>query len=1274
MITLLIIWIAFKWKQLRQIHHHIKGRWYNYIRNWFTLQKYRKLFPKGRLDLHVWNNDDPKHRAIYPFPEEIDYEKPKKNQNEDLFVIGSNVKEKTTIEVYISRKPIINLTKDKQPKDKIHVYLNIRDNNNDVYTLDEVDVVDYSQTEYKACGLSFESLQPNKIARIKFRGYLKRNNEPELVFVRIRFLCLFYSKTFDHQRLFCSNFLAKELSKNKIDLIEPLLENKIEQFCQIKGTFQVETNKINELFFLGTVGRMFPKSNPITRSVTKICGFDKEGRGFQFGLVKMGQTKYRYGFMSHSGERFKLLTNITLTIEEMERLPLIDSYEFEVTFSKSTQNHKVIIKPWKDKWNLIKFNGIEGMCYIENRVLEKSEEVIPSNNERLPCKEMVVSLEQESSKSVELCGGKGASLARLRTLSKTCNEWNVPNAIVVTTNAHAKQIESLNNFQQKMTQLKNNVFKRMDVERTCNEMKQWFGEQSLNNDIKIQVIQMMENEFGNKWHEKKYAIRSSAVWEDSAEMSAAGQMTTFLGINGEQNVMKAIVKCWASQYGLVPIEYARGYGQPLDSLMAVVIQEMIDCDTAGVVFTASPIDGDERFMLITANFGLGESVVSASSDPDTFRLSVNIKSNSHESNKRSVKEIVERSIGKKALVTRLNSNPNHQSDDLSVGICNEKVDDNLTKQSVSDNNLISLGNICLQIHRHYGNPRDIEWGIKADKFYLLQSRPITNLDSNFTSYELMHEMDTPHMDEFEIYSRAHWGENFPGATSWIGAYNFLNGASWMRSQIEQGMKTAEDYNPFKPVLAFFGRHLTDPDILDAFKFMDANAAKPSLFVRIITPFALFIMIILNPRSLRKLKRRVFIEKFGEIVSKLDGVPLKDKQTIIYRTMQDFFPYMRVHGMATLGSSIKSLYLMKLFKSKTSNEQTFEHDHNLLMSHCNDVVSAEVPNLLRIVASQIEDKETFQNLSDQEALTILQDGKTEASKMFKTFLEKHGHRGYREFDPLYLTWGKNPLPCIQVIKSLLKNPSTLEPRKQKSIDELMNELHTPLTWWKRYLIKYWLLPLCRDGVGQRENTKSILIKIQDYYREAMWTLGENLLNEGILPEKDLIFYLKIDETQRLLNGERCPNLVMKARQRKRIYPEMDKLKFDEFIKGFRMAPKSVEKEIPQFTDDAFSLRGTAVTIGAIKARVCVAETIDEAINIKAGDILITYSTDIGWSPYFPLLSGIITEIGGTISHGAVIAREYGIPCLIAVEDACHHFKTGDIVYLDCANALVTKVLE
>ena len=119
---------------------------------------------------------------------------------------------------------------------------------------------------------------------------------------------------------------------------------------------------------------------------------------------------------------------------------------------------------------------------------------------------------------------------------------------------------------------------------------------------------------------------------------------------------------------------------------------------------------------------------------------------------------------------------------------------------------------------------------------------------------------------------------------------------------------------------------------------------------------------------------------------------------------------------------------------------------------------------------------------------------------------------------------------------------------------MSQIKTPLSWFKRTLIKYWLLKWCQDGVGFRENTKSLMVKMQNNLREALWEIAEQVVRVGYLPEADLLFFMKPDEIQRMLAGERNPLLVMKAKHRKRLYPQMNSMKFDEFVRGFRMAPK------------------------------------------------------------------------------------------------------------------------
>ena len=155
-----------------------------------------------------------------------------------------------------------------------------------------------------------------------------------------------------------------------------------------------------------------------------------------------------------------------------------------------------------------------------------------------------------------------------------------------------------------------------------------FGKQKMPKNLRETLIDHLQDVFGDKYESIRFAVRSSALSEDSGEMSSAGQMTTILGVKGLEAISDAVMKCWSSQFSFIAVEYKRGYGQEINSPMAVVIQEMVDSDTAGVIFTCDPITGDERSVLITANYGIGESVVSAMAEPDTIRLSINIEANS----------------------------------------------------------------------------------------------------------------------------------------------------------------------------------------------------------------------------------------------------------------------------------------------------------------------------------------------------------------------------------------------------------------------------------------------------------------------------------------------------------------------------------------------------------------------------------------------------------------------------------------------------------------------
>ncbi|CAG2105449.1 unnamed protein product [Medioppia subpectinata] len=615
--------------------------------------------------------------------------------------------------------------------------------------------------------------------------------------------------------------------------------------------------------------------------------------------------------------------------------------------------------------------------------------------------------------------------------------------------------------------------------------------------------------------------------------------------------------------------------------------------------------------------------------------------------------------------------------------------------------------------KHYGNARDIEWGLKGNQIFMLQSRPVTNLDNSYTDYEIMHELDSSHPTEFEIYSRAHWGENFPGASSWIcNQWFWANKSTFMRQAITNGINIDEDYNPFKEnmgiqynqvmfnlssgggfgdffaeypeskqthamVLSMFGHHIDDKDVLQLFRQKRVELNKPSFIGKVRMTYFLINSLLFGPKNLIKTKEETIVKNRYDLV---DILKHRSNSKDIFTTILDnqYFIYdtaLKNHGPVSMGSSMKGAILRAILASGSANSDNIESDYNLMISSATNVISAEVPNTLREIAKSIKDKQWFRQLSDEEALQVLQTGSDESSQQFRYFLERHGHRGYRELDPMYKPWKGNPMPCIKTIKTILSgNESQFEAKIEKSVEEVVNELKTPLSPLKKLMIKYVFLPWTRRGIGYRELSKYFMIWMNNKCNEGFWYLAQQMTKEGLIPSVDTFFYLTITEVEALCNGQRDPLIFSRVRQRRRLYPRMDKYKFEEFIKGPEMKPRNFEDRIipPVLTSGMVQMTGTPVSNGSVKARVCVSEDITEADNIQPGDILITYSTDIGWSPYFPLLSGIITEIGGTISHGAVIAREYGIPSLIAVEGACRAFRTGDICLLDTKTQTITKV--
>ncbi|KAM7294533.1 putative phosphoenolpyruvate synthase [Ixodes scapularis] len=303
-----------------------------------------------------------------------------------------------------------------------------------------------------------------------------------------------------------------------------------------------------------------------------------------------------------------------------------------------------------------------------------------------------------------VCGGKASSLAALAAMAPLSREkFNVPGAVVLTTRAYA-DFRAHNKLDECLAELAtypklNGDQRKALASRLCEAVERAQMPVNLVADLEAQL----RRSIGDNFVDRSYAVRSSAVGEDSEEMSCAGQMETFLNVRGLQEASRCAVKCWASQFRHPALEYKWQHGQELEAPMAVLIQEMAQADVAGVLFTCDPVSGDPSRLVINANYGLGESVVSSLAEPDTVTLG---------RSEDGQLTLLEKHLGKKQMQVRAAAHGTEVQQAKNTDEC-----------CLSDEEALALGRAALEVERlHPGTPDlDLEWAIVEGELYLLQT-------------------------------------------------------------------------------------------------------------------------------------------------------------------------------------------------------------------------------------------------------------------------------------------------------------------------------------------------------------------------------------------------------------------------------------------------------------------------------------------------------------------------------------------------------------------------
>jgi pyruvate,water dikinase len=657
--------------------------------------------------------------------------------------------------------------------------------------------------------------------------------------------------------------------------------------------------------------------------------------------------------------------------------------------------------------------------------------------------------------------------------------------------------------------------------------------------------------------------------------------------------------------------------------MSVIVQRMVDARAAGVLFTADPVTTRRNRMVIDAVEGLGDVLVDGRATPDHWLVSRS-------------GDVLEREIRGPLPVL--------EDDEIEVLIAG-----------------------AIQAEAKQGIPLDMEWAIDRDhRVQWLQARPITGLPAD------PNELDsTPRPGA--VYTWANIGEMMPGAitplTYSVTARGIDIGMQRMYRQI--GARVPDDCE-MRYVAMFFGHLFLNLTTLAELAGEVAGSTKAQMCLALC---GRDVDEVAEPAPASKLRRAIngaryvrmllSAKKHGRALDALEAdlsIPDTTIARALYGTIDEnlgaVWRAYELHLMSSASSGALAPILLRLVAKNGAPTAEDHAEVARMLAGAEDVESADIAaGAERIVARLARHEETesrFESSDPAQALQWLRSSRSgDAGTEFARYLDRHGHRAVRELELRQKEWAVDPIPVVRSLQSSLRGGQ--RPRRERPVRQ--GSTKHPL------LAR--LVSFAHEAVRCRERTKSGLVRVTTIFKHAYRTLGARMAEEGLLPDPDAVFFLTHEELGDLLEGQRA--MCDLAVSRRKALDYQMQLRFPELFRG---RPEPV-KTNPTVTGDEV-LMGKPVSRGIVIGRARVVRSLDEAAALEAGEILIAPITDVGWTPYFSLIAGLATDVGSAVSHGAVVAREYGLPAVVNLTNATSRFRTGDEVVLDGDRGTLTRV--
>jgi phosphoenolpyruvate synthase/pyruvate phosphate dikinase len=849
----------------------------------------------------------------------------------------------------------------------------------------------------------------------------------------------------------------------------------------------------------------------------------------------------------------------------------------------------------------------------------------------------VLGLGEIGKTQVALAGGKGAQLGELSRIEGI----RLPAGFCVTTDAFRRITATAPRLGDQLGRLSRlDPGARPEIRTLSAEIRRTLEEIAIPDDLAAAITRSVTR----LGEQAACAVRSSATAEDLPTASFAGQQDTFLNVVGPAAILRHVSRCWASLFTERAVVYRLRNGFDHRSVhMAVVVQRMLFPEAAGILFTADPVTSNRKVVSIEASFGLGEALVAGLVNPDVYKVRG--------------REIVAKTVAAKRLA--IHAQAGGGTREMAVEPARQQ------QPVLTDAQIADLAQLGRRIEAHFGQPQDIEWCLVDDGFQIVQSRPITTLfpipavgdSENHVYVSVGHQQMMT--DPMKPLGLSLWRLTSPAPMTEAGGRLFVDvtralGSPATRAGLVQALGRSDPLigDALQAILERDDFVVARPDE-GLGEGPDGPPPADSAPAPIETDPAIVAELIERSQASIATLQRDIAAKSGPELLDFILADIGELRRILFdpRSHQVFMTAMQASWRLNeqLAAWLGEKNAVDTLTQSVPDNVTSEMGLALL----------DVADVIRPFPDVVAFLQHVQDENFLDELPALAGGR-EARDAIQDYLGKYGMRCVGEIDITKPRWSERPTTLVPMLLGNIKN---FEPgaggrrfeegrrHAREKERELLPRLRALPDGERKAEEAKEMIDRIRTFIGYREYPKYHMISRYFVYKQALLKDAERLVRAHVLRDREDIFYLTLQEFRDVVRTNQVDDRLI--RQREDAFRAYGALTPPRVLTsdGEAIAGTYRRADVP-----AGALTGLAVSAGTVEGRARVILDMAEA-DLRTGDILVTAYTDPSWTPAFVAIKGLVTEVGGLMTHGAVIAREYGVPAVVGVEHATRLIRDG-----------------